>query len=67
MKNKAWKNRGGKDQPGRDGHGESIVATHSCYVQSEILNEAKLKKKKKKKKKRKKKKRDIHRSEGEQG
>ena len=45
MKNKAWKNRGGKDQPGRDGHGESIVATHSCYVQSEILNEAKLKKK----------------------
>ena len=40
MKNKAWKNRGGKDQPGRDGHGESIVATHSCYVQSEILNEA---------------------------
>ena len=40
MKNKAWENRGGKDQPERDGHGESIVATHSCYVQSEILNEA---------------------------
>ena len=38
MKNKAWKNRGGKDQPGRDGHRESIVATHSS--QSEMLNEA---------------------------
>ena len=28
----------------RDGHGESIVATHSCFVQSEMLNEAHAKK-----------------------
>ena len=41
---KMWKNRGGKGQPGRDGHGESIVATHSCFVQSEMLNEAHAKK-----------------------
>ena len=33
-KNKLWKNPGSKDQPERDGHGESVVATHSCYVQS---------------------------------
>ena len=32
---KSW-----KDQPERDGPGESVVATHSCYVQSEMLNEA---------------------------
>ena len=41
MKKKPWKNAGSKDQPERDGHGESVVATHSCYVQSEMLNEAK--------------------------
>ena len=45
-KNKPWKNRGGKGQPGRDGHEESVVATHSCSVQSEMLNEAHAKKKK---------------------
>ena len=44
-KNKPWKNRGGKGQPGRDGHEESVVATHSCSVQSEMLNEAHAKKK----------------------
>ena len=44
-KNKLWKNRGGKGQPGRDGHGESVAATHSCSVQSEMLNEAHAKKK----------------------
>ena len=38
-KNRLWKNRGGKGQPGRDGHGESVVPTHSCSVQSEMLNE----------------------------
>ena len=31
-KNKPWKNRGGKGQPGRDGHGKSVAATHSCSV-----------------------------------
>ena len=40
-KNKSWKNPGSKDQAERDGPGESVVATHSCYVQPEILNEAK--------------------------
>ena len=40
-KNKSWKNSGSKDQPGRDGHRETVVATHSCYVQPEMLNEAK--------------------------
>ena len=35
MKKKPWKNAGSKDQPERDGHGESVVAT-----QSEMLNEA---------------------------
>ena len=39
-KNKPWKNPGNKDQPGRDGHRESVVATHSCCIQSEMLNEA---------------------------
>ena len=39
-KNKPWKNPGNKDQPRRDGHGKSVVTTHSCYVQSEMLNEA---------------------------
>ena len=34
-----WKNPGSKDQPGREG-GESVVAMHSCYVQSEMVNEA---------------------------
>ena len=42
--NKLWKNHGVKGQPGRDGHGESIVATHSGFVQSEMLNEAHAKK-----------------------
>ena len=31
-------------------HGESVVATHSCSVQSEMLNEAHAKNKKNKKK-----------------
>ena len=39
-KNKPWKNPENKDQPGRDGHRESVVATHSCCIQSEMLNEA---------------------------
>ena len=44
-------NCGGKGQPGRDGHGESVAATHSCSVQSEMLNEAHAKKKQNKTKK----------------
>ena len=64
------------------GMGRVFVATHSCSVQSEMLNEAHAKKnkqtnkqKKKTKKKQKKKKiyiyifmlRDIHRYQGKQG
>ena len=35
---------GSKDQPGRDGHEESVVATHSCSVQFEMFNQANAKK-----------------------
>ena len=51
-------------------HGESVVATHSCSVQSEMLNEAHAKKKTKQNKT---KKiyiyilRDIHRYQGKRG
>ena len=43
-KDKTWTNPGSKDQPRRDGHEESVVATHSCSVQSEMFNEANAKK-----------------------
>ena len=56
---------------GETGMGRVFVATHSCSVQSEMLNEAHAKNKKKQKKK----KiyiyifilRDIHRYQGKQG
>ena len=48
----AMKNRGGKDQPGRDGHGESDVG--SIPLMFHLRSLMKLT-------------RDIHRSEGEQG
>ena len=42
-KDKTWTNPGSKDH-GRDGHEESVVATHSCSVQFEMFNEANAKK-----------------------
>ena len=46
------KNRGGKDQPGRDGHGESVVGSIPLMFHLRCLMKLT---------------RDIHRSEGEQG
>ena len=48
----AMKNRGGKDQPGRDGHGERVVASILLMFHLRCLMKLT---------------RDIHRSEGEQG
>ena len=66
---------------GETGMGRVFVATHSCSVQSEMLNEAHAKNKKKQKKQKKQKNknvytyiyiyifilRDIHRYQGKQG
>ena len=46
------KNRGGKDQPGRDGHEESVVGSIPLMFHLRCLMKLT---------------RDIHRSEGEQG
>ena len=46
------KNRGGKDQPGRDGHEESVVGGIPLMFHLRCLMKLT---------------RDIHRSEGEQG
>ena len=48
----AMKNRGGKDQPGRDGHEESVVGSIPLMFHLRCLMKLT---------------RDIHRSEGEQG
>ena len=52
---------------GETGMGRVFVATHSCSVQSEMLNEAHAKKKKKKKYIYGYILRDIHRYQGKQG
>ena len=48
----AMKNRGGKDQPGRDGHGERVVASIPLMFHLRCLMKLTP---------------DIYRSEGEQG